>query len=102
MIHDADYQMSLSYGQDDPLNILKYSFFSCLIGIYFSPFFFEHTVCIYIYGNSETGDASQFHRRQLAVRKEHMGGQWQYSCLWQTKNIGPNHYAWYSNELSWI
>ena len=44
MIHDADYQMSLSCGQNDPLNMLKNSFFSCLIGIYFSPFFFEHTV----------------------------------------------------------
>ena len=44
MIHDADYQMSLSCGHDDPLNILKNSFFSCLIGIYFFPFFFEHTV----------------------------------------------------------
>ena len=47
MIHDADYQMSQSCGQDDPLNMLKNSFFSCLIGIYFSPFFFEHTVDFY-------------------------------------------------------
>ena len=36
--------MSLSCGQDKPLNILKNAFFSCLIGIYFSPFFFEHPV----------------------------------------------------------
>ena len=50
MIHDADYQMSLSCGQDDPLNILKNSFFSCLIDFYFSPFFFEHTVCPYFMG----------------------------------------------------
>ena len=36
--------MSLCFGQDDPLNILKAAFFSCLIGIYFPSFFFEHPV----------------------------------------------------------
>ena len=36
--------MSLSCGQDDPLNILKNSFFCCLICIYFFSFFFEHPV----------------------------------------------------------
>ena len=46
MIYDADYQMSLSCGHDDPLNMLKNSFFTCLIGIYFSPFFLEHTVLL--------------------------------------------------------
>ena len=28
-IHDVDYQMSLSFGQDDPLNILKKAVFTC-------------------------------------------------------------------------
>ena len=44
MIYDADYQMSLSCGLDYPLNMLKYSFFTCFKGIYIFPFFFEHTV----------------------------------------------------------
>ena len=34
MIYDADYQ---SCGQDDLLNMLKNSFLTCLIGIYFLP-----------------------------------------------------------------
>ena len=42
-IDNVDNQMSLSCGQDDPLHILKNSFFSSFIDIYFSPFFFELT-----------------------------------------------------------
>ena len=38
------YFISFVCGQDDPLNILKNSFFCCLICIYFFSFFFEHPV----------------------------------------------------------
>ena len=39
--------MSLICDQDDPLNILKNTFFSFLIGIFIFSFFFEQTVYIY-------------------------------------------------------
>ena len=38
--------MSTSSGQDKPHSISKNVIFSCLISIYFSPFFFEHPVDI--------------------------------------------------------
>ena len=36
--------MSLSFGQDDPLNILKKAVFTCYMDIYFFSFFFDHPV----------------------------------------------------------
>ena len=47
-------QMSLSYGWDEPQRWPKNAFFSCVIGIYFVTFFFEHIVylgLLWIWGN---------------------------------------------------
>ena len=42
---NVDNQMSQSCGQDEPLGCPKNAFFSCVIGIYFVSFFFDHPVC---------------------------------------------------------
>ena len=42
---NVDNQISLSCGQDEPLGCPKNAFFSCVIGIYFVSFFFDHPVC---------------------------------------------------------
>ena len=42
---NVDNQMSQSCGQDEPLGCPKNAFFSCVIGIYFVSFFFDHLVC---------------------------------------------------------
>ena len=41
---NVDNQMSLTCGQDEPLGCPKKAFFSCVIGIYFVSFFFDHPV----------------------------------------------------------
>ena len=43
---NVDNQMSLSCGQDESLGCPKNAFFSCVIGIYFVSFFFDHPVYI--------------------------------------------------------
>ena len=40
-----DNKMSTSFGQDEPHRRPKKAYFSCAIGIYFMPFFYEHPVC---------------------------------------------------------
>ena len=48
--------MSTSCGQDKPHSISKNVIFSCLIGIYFSPFFIEHPVVVLVFTKMEMKD----------------------------------------------
>ena len=43
---NVDHQISQSCGQDEPLGCPKNALFSCVIGIYFVSFFFDHPVHI--------------------------------------------------------
>ena len=43
---NVDNQMSLSCGQDESLGCPKNAFFSCVIGVYFVSFLFDHPVVV--------------------------------------------------------
>ena len=44
----VDKQMFISCGQDEPLRSPQMAYFSCVIGIYFASFFYDHPVRLYI------------------------------------------------------